>query len=73
MAKLYRDEDVDELKVLAGEDFDSEIEGDVEKPVDRKREKKLKEKSESKTLDSNVSALKINKLVSKKFYFLFTL
>lgn len=39
VAKLYRDEDdLDELKVLAGNDFDSEVDEEVDKP--RKRDKK---------------------------------
>lgn len=59
MAKLYRDEeDLDELKILAGKDFDSEVDEEVDKP--RKRDKKVKDKQ--KTVE--VSSLRINKLVS---------
>ena len=39
VAKLYRDEeDLDELKVLGGDDFDSDL--NEEMPTERKREKK---------------------------------
>ena len=58
VAKLYRDEDdLDELKVLGGQDFDSEVDEEgAEKP--RKRDMKFKDKIKS----VEVSTLKINKL-----------
>ena len=63
MAKLYRDEDeLDELKVLAGDQFDSEVDEEIVPSSERKREKKQKEKTEVKT--APISVLRIEKLVS---------
>lgn len=64
MAKLYRDEDdLDELKVLGGDEFDEELNDDM--PIERKRDKKLKEKVNKETEEA--AGLKIGKLVSDIF------
>lgn len=61
VAKLYRDEeDLDELKVLGGDDFDEELNEDM--PIERKRDKKLKDKVNNETEEA--AGLKIGKLVS---------
>jgi hypothetical protein len=60
VAKLYRDDDdLDEMKVLAGDEFDSEVDEQV---PERKRDKKLKAKSEVKVEEN--AGVKIGKLVS---------
>jgi hypothetical protein len=59
VAKLYRDDDdLDEMKVLAGDEFDSEMD---EQMPEKKRERKAKDKSEK--VDEN-AGIKIGKLVS---------
>lgn len=59
VAKLYRDDDdLDDLKVLAGGDIDS----DLDEP-DRKRDRKRKQKSVLKTEEA--VGIKIAKLVSQ--------
>ena len=58
VAKLYRDEDdLDDLKVLAGGEIDSDLE-----ETERKRDRKRKDKSVLKTEES--VGIKIPKLVS---------
>jgi hypothetical protein len=71
VAKLYRDDDeLNELKVLGGENFDSDLEQDDDDAT-RKRDLKSKSKSEVKkafgkdaAAASTVSSMKIAKLVS---------
>jgi hypothetical protein len=59
VAKLYRDEeDLDDMKVLAGGDIDS----DIEETADRKRDVKRKEKTDLKSEEP--IGIKIGKLVS---------
>lgn len=61
VAKLYRDDDdLDEMKVLAGDEFDS----DIDEATERKRDKKQREKSVIKT-DAETEGIKISKLVSQ--------
>lgn len=63
VAKLYRDDDdLDEMKVLAGDNFDSEGNEDV--PTEKKRDKKQRDKSELK-VDGEAEGIKIGKLVSR--------
>ena len=75
VAKLYRDDDdLNELKVLAGGDdnIDSDFEEKHDLPLDsenagqRKREQKMKKKSEDKSfMGSEVPTTKIGRLVSQ--------